>query len=98
MHGHKGQGICQVAIHVANSGRTLGSPHSPTPIGQGYQREGAHIVGYYVSYVQHERLGTRSVHKKHAMVAGGAKRRVGAKLDRRLRPYDGSRCAEHGAF
>ena len=27
---------------------------------------------------------------------GGAKRRVGAKLDRRLRPYDGSRCAEHG--
>jgi hypothetical protein len=37
-----------VAIHVANSGRTLGSPHPAAPIEPGSPASDAYVVGYYV--------------------------------------------------
>ncbi len=44
--------------------------YSPAPIAQGRQRGDAHIVGYYVSYVQIWPDRDLSVHKKRPAASG----------------------------
>ena|SRR5215217_1167291 len=50
-------------------------PLCATPIGQGRRRGDAHIVGYYVSYVQVWQALGPSVHKKALAASGRGKRR-----------------------